>query len=169
MGSTAVRPPTTTAPTTTAAPTTTTKTWTPQEQEVIDALLRGLAVQDQARAAGNGFTDDMKATHVDPLLSVVRNRILDRRKAGQRSKYPENSVAKTTVESIEFSEQPKATILACLVDDAVVYEVATGTVINDDVATARVRFVLVRDQGLWKLAEYNILNRKDGASTCEGL
>jgi hypothetical protein len=153
-----------TTSTTAAAP-----TWSPEQQAVVDALSRALQARDAAAAAGNGFTEEMSATHTDPYLSKVRNRLLDRRRAGQSARYPANTLNRVDPLEVAFLDDGRAVVTACSIDDAVIYESASGTVINDAVTTALVRYLLVRAEGVWKVSEYEIVGRKDGASTCDNL
>jgi hypothetical protein len=153
---------------TTTAPGTTSTTWTPQQQEIVDALRRAMAAWDRAAEVGHGFIPEMEASFVDPMLSHTRNVIFDDRRKGVLAKYPVNSVHELTPLQVSF-DQDTGKVTACLVDDAVMYEVTSGSIVNDHVVTALVRFTMRRVDGSWKVSEYLIQNRTEGASTCDEL
>jgi hypothetical protein len=159
--------PSATTPVTTRPAATTTK-WPKEQQDVLDALNRALAARDEAAASGSPFTHGMASTHVDPYLSRVQTRIFDRARAGQRARYPEQSVNKVEPISVVM-DGDRAVVAACSIDDAVIYEVDTGNVVNADVSTALVRYLLLRIDETWKVSEYEITSRKNGASTCDDL
>ena len=60
----------------------------------------------------------------------------------------------------------KATLEACSVDDGIVYEPATGKVLNNQVTTALDKATMTRVVGIWKLATRSQLEKWQGVAGC---
>jgi hypothetical protein len=59
-------------------------------------------------------------------------------------------------------------LTVCRLDDRVVYKVATGEVVDDDVVTRTVEALMVQDAGMWKVARTTSVDDVDGVSSCAG-
>ncbi|MBI2705988.1 MAG: hypothetical protein HYX32_11975 [Actinobacteria bacterium] len=149
------------------APATTAPRWTPEQQVIVDAYLRALDGEHRADYVSNPDVPGFMETHLDPLRQKIRNTLIQRKIAKQQAKFPESSVYRVDVEQVELVDGNTARITTCTVDDAVVYEVSTGRVVDDKVSTARLEGTLRLDGGVWKLAERTIVNKKDGVTTCD--
>lgn len=134
------------------------------------------AVFDSYRSAIDAFNhaltdppnpDDplLAQTMVDPMLSQAVKLAGEWRGFGQAGRAPADSVRKITLISADV-DGDKATIEACSVDDGVIYEPATGTVLNDEVTTARDRATLMLVDGTWKLASREQLEKWEGVAGC---
>jgi hypothetical protein len=104
-------------------------------------------------------------TMVDPMLSQSTNLAGEWRGFGQAGRYPAHSVRRVTLVSADVSGD-QATIEACIVDDGVVYDVATGKVINDQVTTALDKATLTLVGGTWKLATRDQVQKWQGVAGC---
>ena len=104
-------------------------------------------------------------THVDPMLTEVKNLNAQWLGFGQASRFPEGSVSRIDAISVEVTGDG-ATVETCGVDDSIVFDSATGNVINDDVVTVRASSTLQRDGDHWKLATRSELERWEGVAGC---
>ena len=87
---------------------------------------------------------------------------------GEATRLPPNSQERD--EFLDAQLRPDGSVLlkTCSVNDAVVYNVATGTVINDNVVTAAIDVTMVEEGGAWKVADSVVTARWDGVVPCEG-
>jgi hypothetical protein len=60
-----------------------------------------------------------------------------------------------------------ALVRNCLVDDAQQVAVSSGLVLNSSVATKLFETTLVREEGIWKVAENAMVKRWEGVATCD--
>lgn len=126
-----------------------------------------LAVRSQVEASVSSDADDvmLAATHLDPLLQRLKDRLVGRRLEGQASKRPEATKSRTTILEMKV-EGENATIVECTVDDATVYVVATGKVVNDKVATLKRTATMRKDGELWKVADRVNNQEWEGVAGC---
>lgn len=162
----ATSPATQPEPATTETPTTAAR-WTPEQQEVIDAYLRALDAEHKASAVSDPAYPEFVATHVDPMYSKLRDLYRARKLKGQATKYPEPSVFSVEPKSAELVDESTAIVVTCSIDDGIVYEPATGRVIDDKVSSALLRATLIKDNGVWKVSKRAITWNQPGASGCE--
>lgn len=108
---------------------------------------------------------ELAATHVDPMLTEVKNINAQWKGFGQAGRFPENSVSRTDALTIEIAGD-QATVETCGVDDSVVFDTATGNVLNDDVVTVRASSTLTNVEGDWKLTTRSELERWEGVAGC---
>lgn len=104
-------------------------------------------------------------TMVDPMLGQAMKLAGEWRGFGQAGKAPPDSVRRITLISSDV-DGDRATIEACSVDDGIVYEPATGTVLNDKVTTAHDRATLTLVDGIWKLATREQVEKWEGVAGC---
>ena len=85
---------------------------------------------------------------------------------GEAVRLPENS--QDSQEVLTASLQPDGSVLlkACEINDAVVYDVATGAVVDDDVITIEVDVTVVQENGVWKVADTVITEESNGVVPC---
>lgn len=163
---TSANPPRTSAPgstTSTSAPAT--DGWSVEQQEVIDDFLAARAAFSESLANPDPTNPTLEATHVDPMLTEVRNINAEWQGFGQAGRFPDNSVSTTDPLSVDLAGD-QATVETCGVDDSVVYDIASGNVLNDDVMTVRASSTLQRVDGVWKLATRSELERWEGVAGC---
>lgn len=160
---------TTTSTTSTASPSTSPSTeggkWSAEEQAAVDGLLAARQAFSQSLEAPNSDDPALPATHVDPMLTEVRNTNAEWAGFGQAGRFPDNSVSETVPLTVDVNGD-KATIETCGVDDSILYEPATGKVLNDDVVTVRATSTLVRTDGVWKLETRTEIERWEGIDGC---
>jgi hypothetical protein len=145
-------------------PTTAAK-WTAAQQEAIDDFLAARAAFSTSLEHPDPANPSLPATHVDPMLTEVRNTNAQWQGFGQAGRFPTDSVARTEPLTVVISGDT-ATIETCGVDDSVVYEPASGKVLNDDVVTVRSTSTLTRVDGTWKLATRTENERWEGVAGC---
>jgi hypothetical protein len=156
-----------TASSTTAAPTTT--------------LDKETAKVEAAKAAYLAYWDAyMQATAepVDPQLPamqdlmtgdhqrVVTRDLQDRQAKGEATRLPPNSRLQHEILSADVQADGSVHITECEVNDAIVYNVASGVVINDDIVTKLATATMVDEGSGWKVADSTVARRWPGAVSC---
>jgi hypothetical protein len=117
----------------------------------IEAVYRGavLALHDAGATADPQLA--ALAAHLgEPLLGSWRERILALRIQGRRVRFPTPSRFDVSVEAVRLAAD-EAQVESCEVDDAVVFELASGAVVNDRVVVRRVTSVVARAGGSWRV------------------
>jgi hypothetical protein len=157
------------AASTTSAPTTTT---------TLDDETRK---EEAAKAAYLAYWEAyMEATTepVDPQLPamqqlmtgdhqrVVTRDLDDRQARGEAARLPANSHLRHEVLSAELQPDGSVRITECEVNDAIIYDVVSGAVINDDVVTKLATATMVNEGGSWKIADSVVVRRWPGAVEC---
>ena len=127
-------------------------------------------------AAASGFIEASKtsdpdhpllaATHTGPMLEQRRLVLTGRRRDGRASRQPPGSVYRIEHEEFEMVDANSARLTVCVVDDGVVYEVESGVVVNDRVETSRANAVMRLEDGVWKLAERELVEEWPGVAGC---
>jgi hypothetical protein len=152
--------------TTSGTPSELTSRWSPPEQSVLGAYDAAMTAFDLATAEPpNPDQADLAATTVDPVLTDVRNLAATWKGFGQALRYPADSVHTITALSVEINGDT-ATIETCNVDDGILYEPATGTVLNNKVTTAHDRATMTLVDGTWKLSTRQQIEKWDGVTGC---
>lgn len=139
--------------------------WTSEQQAVLDDFMAARAAFSASLESPDPDDPTLAATHVDPMLTEVKNINAQWLGFGQAGRFPEGSISRTDPLSIDIVGD-QATVETCGVDDSVVYDVATGNVINDDIVTVRASSTLERDGDHWKLATRSELERWEGVAGC---
>jgi hypothetical protein len=157
----------TTAATTTTAPTTTLDEETQKEEAAKAAYLAYWATYDQATA--DPVDPELPAMQrlitADHQRVVTRN-LQDRQARGEAVRHPAASQATHEIRSAELQPDGSVMITECEVDDAVVYVVATGAVVNDEVVTKLATAVMVEVDGSWRIAHSEVIQRWRGVVEC---
>jgi hypothetical protein len=152
---------------TTSSPTSTApgQQWSTDQQAVIDAYLSARQAYSTSLEQPDPNNPQLPATHVDPMLTEARNTNAQWQGFGQAGKFPDNSVARSVPLAVEVTGD-SATIETCGVDDSIVYEPATGKVLNDDTVTVHSSSTMTRVDGIWKLATRTEIERWKGVAGC---
>lgn len=133
---------------------------------MVDAYSAAMAAFDQATAdPPNPDHPALAATTVDPVLTEVRNLAASWKGFGQALRYPQNSVHEITTLSVEIDGET-ATIETCNVDDGILYEPASGRVLNDKITTAHDRATMTLVDGTWKLTTRVQVEKWEGVAGC---
>ncbi len=164
----------------TAAPTTTpaepepeeTSTTAGQDESSIEILL-GDAVRayfDAREAASSGPRPDptdpaLAEVAASPELERLTQSIQDKVDAGQAIRPGEQALAEIRVGFVEQAGD-LATAAACSIDDGVIFDVATGDVVNDEVLTHNYRVDLALLDGVWKVTEIVRVQQWEGVGGC---
>jgi hypothetical protein len=164
-------PPSTTDPTTTTTePTTTTLSELDQKIEAAKAayLAYGHAYRTAATAPVTPHLAEVQAVMTGLQQSQITANLEGFQARGEATRLPPNSQERD--EFLDAQLQPDGSVLlkTCSVNDAVVYNVATGTVVNDNVVTAAIDVTMVEEGGAWKVADSVVTARWDGVVPCEG-
>jgi hypothetical protein len=158
----------TTAATTTTAPTTTLDEETQKEEAATAAYL----MYDDAffKAAAHPVSPELPELQdlVTGNQQALVTRNLEQLQAnGQAVRLPAPSQVRQEPKLVELQADGSVEITSCEVDDSVVYEVATGDVINDDVVTNLISTTMVNQNNAWKLAFSERTKRWPGTVECE--
>ena len=100
----------------------------------------------------------------DSLLDTVSSDI-DNGWVTQRPENPDHF--KPGVESVEIVDSATAIVIECTIDGLVVVERQSGTVVNDNVVSARLENTFVLDGDQWKLSTNRTLSREEGPDGCD--
>jgi hypothetical protein len=157
----------TTAATTTSAPTTTLDEATRKEEAATAAYLAYWAAYVKATAE----PVDPQHSAMQQLMTgdhqrVVTRDLEDRQARGEAARLPANSQLRHEVLSADLQSDGSVYITECEVNDAIIYDVADGTVINDDVVTKLATATMVDEGGSWKIADSSVIGRWPGAVEC---
>lgn len=134
------------------------------------------AVEAGYGAAAQGYIEASKSpdpdhpavtrTHTGPMLEQRRKVLGGLRRDGRAARQPPNSLYRIEYEGFESVDSATAQLTVCVVDDGVVFDVATGHVINDRVETNRARALMRLEDGVWKLAERELAEEWPGVGGC---
>jgi hypothetical protein len=166
--STAVSPTTSRA---NVAPTTTASTSAAPGAAVEPQLasrVRGLFVaREAANAAPAPKPDSAQLAEFasgEALLSI-RDETTRRRDLGQAIRASAANLAQLRVGFVTMTGTT-ATVAACSVDDGVIFEVATGRVVNDSVITHNYRIDLEQVGGVWRVSRIVRIQQWEGVAGC---
>jgi hypothetical protein len=112
--------------------------------------------------AGSGRLD---AWWAGPALASAASEVNTWAGFGQHLRFPEPSQRSIEVLSVSIDGNA-ATLTSCVVDDGQIVDAASGSLLNDDVATVRESVGLSRVEGRWLVIERSRLDRQTGAGTC---
>jgi hypothetical protein len=157
-----------TASTTTAAPTTT--TLDEKKRKEVAAKAAYLAYWDAYMEATTEPVDPELPAMQELVTSdhkrVVTRNLEDRQARGEAVRRPAGSQATHEIQSAELQPDGSVKIIECEVDDAVVYVVATGAVIDDALVTKLATADMVEVDGSWRVAHSEVIQRWQGVVEC---
>jgi hypothetical protein len=97
---------------------------------------------------------------------VVTRDLEDRQARGEAARLPANSHLRHEILSAALQPDGSVHITECEVNDAIIYDVVSGAVINDDVVTKLATATMVNEGGRWKIADSAVVRRWPGAVEC---
>ncbi|MBT8239770.1 MAG: hypothetical protein KJN63_00920 [Acidimicrobiia bacterium] len=153
------------------APSTTTATPTEPEvaiEEVVADRIRGyFAARETANAAPAPNPDDplLAEFAVSEELAAVTANTQTRLNAGQAIRPGEQGLADIRVGFVDAGASA-VKAAACAIDDGVIFDVATGAVVNDDVVTHNYQINLELHDGVWKLSRIVRVQQWEGVAGC---
>ena len=160
--------PTPRSTTTTTEPTTTTLSELDQKIEAAKAAYLAFmhAVRAAEAAPVTPHLPDVQAVMTGLQQTQITANLEGMQARGEAVRLPENS--QDSQEVLTASLQPDGSVLlkACEINDAVVYDVATGAVVDDDVITIEVDVTVVQENGVWKVADTVITEESNGVVPC---
>ncbi len=137
-------------------------------REVLAAYGRALDAMAEAALTSKASTPALAETFAEPMLDKLKNLFISRSLVGQAARKPEPSIESTTLLDLRFEDDGTATILECTVDDGIVFEIESGRIINDKVATLQRRAVLRLVGGTWKVTDLVNQGEAEGVTACAG-
>ena len=152
-------PPTTVVPTTTPAP------------EVLDVAAQIRAYFDARNSAlAAPVPDPDESLQFDQFaegeaLSNLNEDVQGFYEAGRATRPGEEGLGDVRVGFVD-ARSSAASAVACEVNDGVLYEVATGNVVNDDVVTRELEIFLTMQDGVWKLESVRGIEQWDDVAGC---
>jgi hypothetical protein len=158
----------TTAATTTTAPTTTLDEETQKEEAAKAAYLAYWEAYMAATAEPvNPQLPAMQQLMTGDHQRVVTRDLEDRQARGEAVRLLTNSQLRHEVLSAELQSDGSVYIIECEVNDTIIYDVANGTIVNDDVVTKLATATMVDEGGgNWKIADSTVIRRWPGAVEC---
>jgi len=132
---------------------------------LADAYQLAVRSEFEASASSDANSQMLAATHLDPLLQRLKDRLVGRNLEGQASKRPGDTKSQTTILEAKVDGE-SASVVECTVDDATVYVAATGKVVNDKVATLKRTATMRKDGELWKVADRVNNQEWEGVAGC---
>jgi hypothetical protein len=162
-------PPSTSDPTTTTtAQPTTTLSETDQKIEAAKAgwLAYAEAVTRATAEPVMPHLPEMQAAMTGDFQIEITGNLEEMQARGQAARVPANTQRSMDFLDAKLQADGSVQLTVCEVNDDVVYEVATGAVVNDRVATATVDVTMVLDAGTWKVSAAPYRNLREGAVAC---
>jgi hypothetical protein len=158
----------TTAASTTSAPSTTSDEETQKEEAAEEAYL----MYDDAffRAAADPVDPrlrDLQELVTGNQQTLVTRNLEEMQAKGQAVRLPARSQARQDLKLVDLQADGSVEITSCEVDDSIVYVVATGAVINDDVVTNLISTTMVNESSAWKLSFSERRERWPGIVECD--
>ncbi|MGI9645798.1 MAG: hypothetical protein ACR2O6_10870 [Ilumatobacteraceae bacterium] len=154
------------AGTTTGAPPTTETTTDDAEAAILAAVDGYYASFITVNSPPDPDHPELERFRTEAVLELARENVQDRSDLGQAIRLPEKS--RSTHQAIVVSVSGSSAVVdVCSVDDSVLYDVATGVLLNDAVKTFAVQFHL-KSTDSWRVVETVEQGRWDGVSTCDG-
>ncbi|MGH9149402.1 MAG: hypothetical protein ACRD0F_03590, partial [Acidimicrobiales bacterium] len=160
---------TTAEPATTLAPTPTTLAPTPTTEHpgtaAVAAYHASRAVYVEAAQFPHPDHPGLAQTLTGPVLERVRDALDARRRSGRASRFP----GPRDVRATDTGARNDMVVLSvCYVDDGILYEKATGRVVNDDVVTLYSEVLMAFEGGRWKEYDSVLRDEKPGRFPCAG-
>jgi hypothetical protein len=151
---------------TTAAPGTTKPRWDAKQQEVVDAFTSAVGLMHEAERSGNDPGARLDDLFAEPFKTELKAILDDDRAAGRLIRQSPLGLAHVDIESVTFTDPTTATLVDCDVDDYVLYDGPTGSVLDDSVNTGHRTETLIEDSGDWKWSKRVIDAKSEGVSGC---
>jgi hypothetical protein len=152
---------------TTAAPTTTLDEETWKVEAAKDAFLDyHRAVLEAASEPVTPGLPKLQDLMTNDQQRLVTRNLEDLGASGRAVRVGVESLSSHDIRSADLQVDGSVLIVDCEIDDAVVYEVGTGDVIDDDIATRLVEARMVYEAPTWKLALSRITKEWSGVGEC---
>jgi hypothetical protein len=164
--------PSSSALSTTTTTESTTTTLNETDQKIEAAKAGWLAYAEAAtRAAAEPVMPhlpEMQAAMTGDFQIEITGNLEEMQARGEAARVPANT--QRSMDFLDARLQPDGSVqlTVCEVNDDVVYNIATGAIVNDRVATATVDVTMVLDAGSWKVSAAPYRNLHEGAGTCAG-
>ena len=139
----------------------------PVQQVVANRVRAFFAARDAANAAPAANLDAPQLADAasGTALQDVRDETTRRRDAGQAIRNGQQKLAAIRVGFVSINGTT-ATAAACSVDDGVIFEVASGRVVNDAVMTHNYRIDLELTGDVWRVSQIVRIQQWNGRAGC---
>lgn len=141
---------------------------TPPAQQVVATRIRAFfAARDAANSApaANPDAPELADAASGTALQDLRDETTRRRDAGQAIRNGQQNLAAIRVGFVSI-DGASATAAACSIDDGVIFEVATGRVVNDAVMTHNYRIDLELTGDVWRVSQIVRIQQWNGRAGC---
>lgn len=136
------------------------------EQEIIESYIGYWDARYQAgREPVNPESPLLAEFATGRQLETVREETRYRQEHGQAFRYPEASLARRSVQVVSVAPE-RAEVIDCVIDDGVLYEIATGKVLNDELASQSLRAELWLVEGRWRVEAAFFIEQWAGVAGC---
>ena len=85
---------------------------------------------------------------------------------GRAFRKTDEDLETVIVLTVELPFENEAVAIACVISDAVEFDVSTGRIVNDDLGSRLVSYKLVNDGGTWLINTADTLARYPGVASC---
>jgi hypothetical protein len=158
--------------TTTTEPTTTSTTLDETTQKIEAAKAAYLAYRQAYRTAAaepvmphlpeiQALMTGLQQTQITANLEGMQAR-------GEAARLPDNTQEHHEILTASMQPDGSVRLKACSINDAVVYNVATGAIVDDRVTTSILDVTVVQEGDAWKVAGSVITDKQDGQAPCTG-
>lgn len=150
----------------TTAPATVPKTTGPptEEEAVLAAVQCYWDTIVEANDPPNPDHPGFERCMMGPALEHSRRLTIEHREMNRTVSDPTGSTQRTN--TLVTVEGDTAVVTECIVDDAVVSDAASGTVLNDRVISAEIRIDLERHDGAWRVSNGTVTADQEGPGQC---
>ena len=151
-------------PSTPEPPTTTASDLTPEE-EIADIYRRVWKVTIQAGNPPNPGSPELGEVMTGSALSYARTGLADLASTGQAVRLPVPSQSRVVDVAVEIDGE-RARIRACVVDDAIMFDVATGRSLNDRVSSGQIQAEALLTVSGWRVSTSGYPGDQEGPGGC---
>lgn len=154
---------------TTSAPSTTESTTTTTIDEEEAAILAAVDGLWQSHITINSPPDpdhpDLARFRAGSTLESAQARTEDRRVQGHAIRLPESTVYSHETLSVQVDDD-RAFVVDCSVDDSVLYDIASGTILDDAVLSNEWEITLTRSASGWLISDVLQRDQWQGVAGC---
>jgi len=163
-------PPSTADPTTTTTTEPTTTTLSETDQKIEAAKTAYLSYIHAVRAAEaspvNPHLPEVQAVMTGVMQTQITANLEGMQARGEAVRLPENSQDQQKFLLASVQADGSVLLTTCEINDAIIYNVATGAIVDGDVVTTSVEITVVEEDGVWKVADSVVTSESDGVIPC---
>ena len=156
---------TTTTTTTTEAPATTTAPDPSDEDQILDVVKRYWDVLVIANDPPNPDSLLWESVASGERLDLLRQRSRERLAAGEGTRHPPLRTNQLPRIEILVIEDEVAAVNICLRDDVILYDIATGEILDDEILHFWYQMIIAKS-GVWLVTESNRIEQLTEEEAC---